>query len=1070
MDKKTFLKISGHKTMKDFYAEFPDEASFLKVHGKAFRKAMRGEKIAKADYGYNAMNAGTSSQADAEGIIQGATSSMQNKEKKSVGNQIAGVTKDIPVLGSLVSGIVGLFDERKERMRQQRAAKLSTLTLQASESAPRRQPNKYLRPDMDQSIDDINSLMPAEGTGTNMLARYGKEIPQANFGSILTSLVGSGGGSGSSGLLGNILGAVGGGGGGKEEEKKPELSKVLAMNSISGAAGDIRPMGLPNLGRERIPQRGLVVPSTMMMAQEGVSIPASSQFKFIDDTKKYGQGLTTNFINSPQYKNIDTGNPAGKYVQGSIPNGPTEKTRLGQSFNNIMGTGSSTNQGNEKSVGTGGINMMGIDALNNAGGRLGNELGSTVGSVFGTAGQIVGGVVGSLFGLADAAGRKMAKAQGTIRRNQNRMLASQIGKATGQLYAGQMRTGGRLGRNPSDMERNGELKTLWGGHAEPLSYNPYLPEGGETIMFRGNSHNNDGIGVHYGDSGASLRPYEPNVEVEGGEPAVQLPDRSGENNLVVFGNLPIPKQYISLLGDPNAKGKRFKGYVKGISKKEDKQNRIAAKATEELDSLSPANTFDKIKADTLSLIIKSADRKQQKYAGLKQKAADLQQAINDTAEEYGVDAESLLKGKMKAAKGASVSKAQTGQSIPPQDVWESQTYEHTATQPGMLDYTSPDNAGEIFKGKNYNNIWKKKVRRAFSDQGTANQLLEAIENYRGTDADDVKAILAKEKTKEAKLKRAEELATDGKVGPYHHILNSLIDNPFPRMKPKEAQLPINVPQRPITPLKAKEQPEKKGPPQFINPMGNYLPSNVEELDPRQLTGEYYALATNQLEPVPAQLYQPTLRTPYEISLQDILNENTASVRGAQRLADYNPAVQSMLLSSLYGANQKVLGEQFRINQEMKDKVYGENTNILNDAQLKNLAILDTQYQRQAQALSRTKDVAREALSSISDKYLQNQLANRTLATYENLYNYRYDPNYHAWNMNGPAQWNMDGSGNDSYTLGPNGERLYPQYRDGKFVGYIPEERATITTEDTTTKYPKKKNSRNGTILKAMKSL
>jgi hypothetical protein len=39
-----------------------------------------------------------------------------------------------------------------------------------------------------------------------------------------------------------------------------------------------------------------------------------------------------------------------------------------------------------------------------------------------------------------------------------------------------------------DFQMGGELKTHWGGYAEPMSYNPYLPDGGETIMFRGQSH------------------------------------------------------------------------------------------------------------------------------------------------------------------------------------------------------------------------------------------------------------------------------------------------------------------------------------------------------------------------------------------------------------------------------------------------------------------------------------------------------------------------------------------------------------------------------------------------------
>ncbi len=45
------------------------------------------------------------------------------------------------------------------------------------------------------------------------------------------------------------------------------------------------------------------------------------------------------------------------------------------------------------------------------------------------------------------------------------------------------------------------------------------------------------------------------------------------------------------------------------------------------------------------------------------------------------------------------------------------------------------------------------------------------------------------------------------------------------------------------------------------------PIDDEPLDANQLLGEYYAMATNQVQPVQAQGFQPRLRTPYDISLQ-----------------------------------------------------------------------------------------------------------------------------------------------------------------------------------------------------------
>jgi hypothetical protein len=101
----------------------------------------------------------------------------------------------------------------------------------------------------------------------------------------------------------------------------------------------------------------------------------------------------------------------------------------------------------------------------------------------------------------------------------------------------------------------------------------------------------------------------------------------------------------------------------------------------------------------------------------------------------------------------------------------------------------------------------------------------------------------------------------------------------------------------------------------------------------------------------------------------------------------------------------VLGEQFRLNQAEKQRVYEQNRNLLNQAELQNLQILERQADKQAMALSKTKATTQAALSSIASKYAQNKLENRTLAVYENMYNYRYDPSFRLQNMQ-LAQFNV----------------------------------------------------------------
>jgi hypothetical protein len=245
-----------------------------------------------------------------------------------------------------------------------------------------------------------------------------------------------------------------------------------------------------------------------------------------------------------------------------------------------------------------------------------------------------------------------------------------------------------------------------------------------------------------------------------------------------------------------------------------------------------------------------------------------------------------------------------------------------------------------------------------------------------------------------------------------------------------------------------------------------------DLEGQQLYPEMFAMATNQLEPVQAQSYQPQLSTPYDISYQDQLNANQADYRATQRAVGYNPAALAQLNAQKYAANTNVLGEQFRANQAMKDKVYGENRNILNDAKLKNLAIYDQQYERQAQALSNTKATAQAAISSIADKYSKNKLENRTLGVMENMYNYRYDPSGRAINMNAPWQPNIPTIGSQQA-----GQRQVPVYDSkGNLERYQLEafDPNTVeeedTTEDTTTVVkPITEKKRNGSIVKAFKN-
>ena len=888
-------------------------------------------------------------------------------------------------------------------------------------------------------------------------------------------------------------------------------------------------------------------------------------------------------------------------------------------------------------------NKGGEDLLGNITSRVNSKYGPSAGNkigsgVLGGIGTAIGGPVGGMIGkfagnliggLFDKTGKKIEKLNQQSDQNVSDIMYSKSGVGLQNQYQSYMEDGGYVSHDwtpqvittfgehklkdllqpphDADMLRagghlrsytppsaqamytgreqfamGGDLK-VHRGEAETMSYNPYLPEGGETIMFRGPSHENGGMPIEYGSSP---------VEVEGGEPAVKLQDgTSGDSSLVVYGNLINPKT-----------GKKFKRDAEEISKNEAKQNKKINKASTGLDNLDVNTSFDKLGMDTYNAIITGANMKLKQYAEDKMDLAALQSAINDTAEEHGLVADDLAKGKVKldkskvgtakygtslpkAAKGADINPAiaklmelikkkgydynitstvrpgdktaqgrdsrhSTGEAadvVFPQlgakayqaivndpeiarfmlendltaiDEYDPNTldatkgtgphihfgydkgtaaadkfrkeaasiygdptkevkyggvdptkatYSKKGVQPGMIDYNPIGESPEkIFATEeSYKTQWLPKVGQAFDDPKKAKEIIAQIENYTGPDAEDVKARLAKESTLEGKIALARRLGSDMKVGPYHNILNDVINRlevpPAPTIPP--ANPPTNTPPVGVPPPRL--TPPYEG---IINTLLPYLrPSNAEPLDKQQLIPEMYAMISNDLEPVYAQKINPRLQQPYDISLQDQMNANQADFNSILRATGGDPSAASSLAAQKYAANSKVLGEQMRINQANKANIYNTNIQTMNAADVANQIILDEQYVRQAKAKSNTKATTLAALESITDKYAQNKLANRNLATYENLYNYRYDPSFRAQNMNPLAKFNIPTVTTNVPVYDNNGNIVGYQRPDGSIPeGATPPYVAPGSRK--TEEKPKSAVSRNGSIVKALKNL
>ena len=709
----------------------------------------------------------------------------------------------------------------------------------------------------------------------------------------------------------------------------------------------------------------------------------------------------------------------------------------------------------------------------NAGGDIGGTLGETAGNLLvpgvgGAVGKVLGKTIGSFI---DTNPKKTKQAQEHFDKNIQRIG---MGNQIQQQYTSYMEDGGELKyishdwlpetftsldnyRSGGNLKANyippreegmkpyamgGDIQTHWGGEAQPISYNPFLPDEGQTIMFKGNSHEEydgkgrTGIGVTYGNNP---------VEVENNEPAVKLNDGGNESNLVVFGNLQIPK---GMLNDKNADGRKFKSYIADLSKKENSVNKLMDNSVTKLDDMDVKTSYDKLKFSSLKANMLGANMKLKEIADKKQNAAALQSAINDTAEEHGLIADDLAKGKIKKAKYG-INMAQQGNEL---EKISQEDYDKLVSM-----YNKAKQQG---RGKDV-----EEFQKAFSSL-LPNRAKSILQNYPVTNYGKQKGFASTDLASNYDAifgQRTEQYLPEIQDALYNEITpisGRVTSSPIATNK-----LATNYPTSTIN-NKAQDI-DKKGKFDWDNAIGianGLIPylrsSNAEGLDPRQLTGEMYALSHNQVEPIYAQTMQPDLSTPYDISLQDMMPRFETAKRSAQN----NPAALAQIEAQEQEYRNKVLGEQFRQNQAEKARVYEGNRNLINQAKLQNMNILSQQQDKQSLAKSNTKAVAQKALESISDKYLKNKLENKTLGIYENLYNYRYDDRGRAINMNPLAQFNIPTVSTTDTSVTP-----LSDYEKSKAIV-----KATDDAENKRVKaqaknvLPSRGKSRNGDIVKAFK--
>jgi len=693
------------------------------------------------------------------------------------------------------------------------------------------------------------------------------------------------------------------------------------------------------------------------------------------------------------------------------------------------------------------------DAGSNIGGGVGRGIGTLVGGPLGGAiGDFIGSGIGDVLDRND---RRQRHEREQIDRNISTMNNMKIGPQIHAGYASHMKKGGSVAGD-------GNIKTLWGGDVNAVSYNPYA--GGESLYFSGNSHDKKdpktgqtGIGVAYGPQ--SVANNEAVVEVEN-EPAQIMQDGGNQENLVVFGDLKIPNNFISELGDDNAKGKKFKNYVNNLNDEEARINKQMGKAVENAGDTQKTKWGELVRS-TSDAIVQGGDMKLKDIANKKEMLADLQTALNDTFNERGIDGNKFLsKGEIEAVKdtqdyaedGTEIPIAQDGLKInnlptkfktikEAEDadfVWDEEQKkwkkEKTPAKEKVdrKDATGSD-IGDMPKGQKYDD------RTGLAGNVTEADYEEFVkenswfdwENFDRRKKEDVKRFQREfnKRNKDAGINVS--VNVDGIIGEETSSARFTPEVESKEATPAEYEF-AEVEEEATTTETTTVKPKTPFDASFLRPLFRRPIDN--DLDYNQILPEISAAASNQLDPVYAQTYQPRLRVPYDISLQDqrnVINSQYRAMAQNPILAN-NPAALAAAQAPFFDALNTIGAEEFRQNQAMKDQVYSGNIEAINQARLTNLGIYDQQQQRQAQAVANTKATQQEIVKSIADKYQKNKLENRREKVLRELYpNFRFSEDLDLFNQ-GMAQFNIPGKGQTS-AFGPY-QTIFDYLTGGGFGG------------------------------------
>jgi hypothetical protein len=1059
--KKEILRISGHKNLKDFYKEFPDEDSFKAKYGKEFKKAQVGAMINKTN------TQSSFKPINLDDIYNEYDFGNNMEEPQQVPQQ-----KSQGAGGMDMGGLMKMFGGEGGDM-----SSLASSLAKYGTNIPRAQ-------------GGVNMPSWYQNTPTGLQNNWGQTQKQGNFPVPFDSgLDGSPGYQqqynqnnnkiGSQINNDNLVSLT-------DDEVANKNEMYNGYSDANGPNGNKKAKN-PMTGQQQVDLANSVASKAGFVGQAYNIIQGNREAAAAANQNKQVTAIMRKAENS-YAQNV----PENRFVQ------PTDNIFTNNQLGSGNGTGTnvlSKNGSSIKKMYNGGNTQP--QGWENYGGDVGATVGNAffpgMGEAFRPAGQLIGMGANFLDSNIKSANSDNAQAQRDLKamsmeagfnsyRGQNSSYVKNGGNIASyenggymnpeynpQLitmfgdhnsedfadYSNKFRAGGHLKSYTPPSERAMEIYKDGGNFVsdqvggvsiesenaslEPISWNPNTGGTGFTSKFHGNSHvekdpvtGQTGIMMKYGGETDQMQMQMKNggdidgnvIEAEDGEfISERIDPNTNEESAFISGNRKYNSKFYDL---GEAFNKEFNNYkIKDIQDKvsqDDKKiNILEGKNTKELLEFEPLNQHDKLKENALMAKAKGYKMQYDINALKIEKALEFQNFANEAIAAVGdihgreINGDDFIKSagnkinfkkesldSSKSKNGSVIQKAQNGL------IRDKKNYDYLNKLWSEAKNSKDKTVVKKFQ-KEYTRLLPENAKKITSAHNTtnfgiANKIPNTdprsnIDGYFGPITDEYGYSLQQDEP----------------------IYNNHIDNTKAMATPSAPLPPIPNSGNEIKQTDAVGEKAKFPWEMYANQALQYLrPSNQEGLDPNQTYAERLSLANSHVDPIPYEHFNPNLDDVIELNRQASKNNLISQTRAAQRITQGNQALQANIAAEAYNPMQQLNEADFIDNQKERDRKFSGNRDKLNQAALTNIGFNKDYFDKKTQAYANTKAETLAALSSISDKYTKNNLENKKYNVLKNLYNFDFDSKGRAINMNGLAQLDWNGRGGNSKEELPEG--------------------------------------------------